>query len=275
MYKQLLILTAGFLLGSLPLLAQQRPLQVDDPKILPSGLIRLQTGFEFFQNQKFSLSGLQGDLKRIGALGYFVGVGPAVEFQVSGALWNKLIIEKRFPAFNSEKLNFTGNSTGSIGDFMLAAKFRLIKESPSTPAISFRFGVELPNASEKKGLSNNQTNFYAWILTAKSFGKFRAIGNLGLAILDNPTSLSAQKDLFTFGAAGIYEAKRHLSLLAEITGRAGPGGAGTDEQCQMRAGARLDFGILRLDLAGMTGLAKQDPKAGLIFGITHEFKPFR
>jgi len=45
---------------------QQRPLKTDDAEILGTGRIRAEFGAEFLQGQRFSLSGLRGDLTRLG-----------------------------------------------------------------------------------------------------------------------------------------------------------------------------------------------------------------
>ncbi|MGI9036193.1 MAG: hypothetical protein ACR2GD_09170, partial [Pyrinomonadaceae bacterium] len=46
--------------------AQQRPLITEDVDILPEGSARLSAGVDFLQDAKFPLSGLKGDLTRVG-----------------------------------------------------------------------------------------------------------------------------------------------------------------------------------------------------------------
>ena len=256
-----------------PLYSQQRPLQTDDPTTLTSGGVRFQLGFEYLQNKTYSLSGLEGDLTRLGVTGLFVGVGPRAEFQVTGTLLNALNIHRRFPAFDTPNLSFDGDSTTSIGDFTLATKFALLDEGRRRPALSFRFGVELPNAGNEKGLGNDQTNFYADILLGKSYGRWRTIANFGLAILGNPTTIGSQKDQFTYGGAVSYGLSKRWTLLGEINGRQGPSGPGTDEQAQLRFGARLHTGNFRWDFAGIAGLRDGDPDSGVVFGASYEFRP--
>src|SRR5213593_2085750 len=76
-----------FLLVSLltsPCLAQQRPLMTDDAQLVPLGRVRAEFGIEFLQGQRYSLSGLEGDLTRLGVAGVHIGVGELAEFQISG-----------------------------------------------------------------------------------------------------------------------------------------------------------------------------------------------
>ena len=270
----LCFLVVGFVLGPPALQAQHRPLQTDDPELLGAGKLRLQVGFELLQDQTFSLSGLEGDLTRLGLLGLFVGAGQHVEFQITGSLLNTFNIERQFQGFLSN-LNLSQNSTNSVGDFTLASKFKLLPERASTPALSFRFGVELPNASNEKGLGNDETNFYASLLLGKSVGRFRSYFNVGLAILGDPTELSAQNDLFTYGVATTYTINPLWTLVAEINGRTGPGGPGTDDQSQFRLGTQLRTGNLRWDLAGVAGFAADDPDSGIVFGVTYELQAFK
>src|SRR5688572_2180446 len=45
---------------------QQRPLRTADLELVPFGSVRVDFGLEFLQKQKYSLSGLEGDLSRLG-----------------------------------------------------------------------------------------------------------------------------------------------------------------------------------------------------------------
>ena len=59
--------TIVFLLAlALAASAQQRPLLTDDVDITPPGSINLGVGVDFFQRARFPLSGIEGDLTRVG-----------------------------------------------------------------------------------------------------------------------------------------------------------------------------------------------------------------
>ena len=72
--------------------AQQRPLLTEDVDIIETGTLRIEAGVDFIQNAKFPLSGLTGDLTRVGVIGINVGLSPNVEFQLDGVLQNYLSI---------------------------------------------------------------------------------------------------------------------------------------------------------------------------------------
>jgi hypothetical protein len=52
--------------SALTTMAQQRPLITDDIDITPAGAIEITAGVDFLQNVKRPLSGLKGDLTRVG-----------------------------------------------------------------------------------------------------------------------------------------------------------------------------------------------------------------
>jgi len=49
--------------------AQQRPLLTEDVDIIPPGSIRIEAGIDFMQGANYSVSGLRGDLTRVGVIG--------------------------------------------------------------------------------------------------------------------------------------------------------------------------------------------------------------
>src|SRR5689334_12548171 len=75
--------------------AQQKPLLTEDVDIIKPGVIRIETGFEFLQDQRFPLSGLRGDLTKLGDTRLSFGLAPNVEFQIEWTLQNFLSIKSR------------------------------------------------------------------------------------------------------------------------------------------------------------------------------------
>src|SRR4030095_3786242 len=82
-----LLLAAAFATG-----AQQRPLLTDDVDITTPGSLDLALGGDFFQDAKFPLSGLEGDLTRVGDIRIRTGLASNVEIQIEGAVQNYLRI---------------------------------------------------------------------------------------------------------------------------------------------------------------------------------------
>src|SRR5688572_21250813 len=89
--------------------AQQRPLLTDDVDITPAGSIEISLGADFFQNAKFPLSGINGDLTRLGDIRLRTGFASNVELQIEGTIQNYVAINSRGPS--AIPLNVSGNST--------------------------------------------------------------------------------------------------------------------------------------------------------------------
>src|SRR6476661_2898752 len=275
--RRLLLIVALLICGNATATAQQRPLVTEDVDIIPPGSIRIEAGLDFMQGAKYTISGINGDLTRVGVIGVSFGMGPNVEFQIEGVAQNYVSINSRGPSAIPLQLAPGANSTNDIGDFRLAAKFKLRNETRRGPSLGFRFGVELPNSNQGRGIGVNQTNAFGSILVGKKFGpdgRFNTFGNLGLAILTAPTQLFSQNDVITYGLAGIYRVNKQFSIAGEVNGRANtrPGGGpkGTESQSEARLGMQVHASGLRFDFAAIKGLTSLTHNSGVTIGVTYD-----
>jgi hypothetical protein len=257
--------------------AQQRPLITEDVDIIPPGTIRIEAGIDFMQGAKYPVSGITGDLTRVGVIGISFGMGPNVEFQIEGVAQNYVSINSRGVSAIPLELLPGVNSTNDTGDFTLAAKFKLRNETRRGPSLGFRFGVQLPNSNESRGIGLNQTNAFGSVLFGKKFGTdglFNTFGNLGIAILTAPTEAFTQNDVFTYGLAGIFRINKQFSVAGEVNGRAntrpGNGPLGTESQAEARLGMQIRASGLRFDFAGIKGLTSFSPNSGFTVGVTYD-----
>ena len=267
------------LLGCVSGRAQQRPLLTEDVDIIPPGSLRIEAGIDFVQNAKFPVSGLTGDLTRVGVIGINIGLSPNVEFQIDGVLQNVLSVNSvTLPS--PIQLGFNPVNTGStndVGDFTLSTKIKLRHETRRGPSLGFRFGVQLPNSNQGRGVGLNQTNAFGSVLFGKKFGRdgrVNAFGNVGIAILTAPTQLFSQNDVLTYGFASIVRLTKHINFAGEINGRAntrpGTGPLGTESQSEARIGMQIKASGLRFDFAGIAGLTDFSPRSGVTFGVTYD-----
>ncbi|MDQ3472820.1 MAG: hypothetical protein M3447_03690 [Acidobacteriota bacterium] len=257
--------------------AQQRPLITEDVDIIPPGTLRIEAGIDFLQGAKYPVSGLTGDLTRVGVIGVNVGLSPNVEFQIEGVAQNFLSINSRGAAAIPLTLAPGVNSVNDTGDFTLATKIKLRAESPHGPSLGFRFGVQLPNSNQSRGIGLNQTNAFGSILVGKKFGhdgRFNTFGNLGIAILTAPTTLFTQNDVITYGLAGIFRVNKQFSVAGEVNGRAntrpGDGPLGTESQAEARLGMQIRASGLRFDFAAIKGLTNFTHNSGVTIGVTYD-----
>lgn len=270
----------------LPVAAQQRPLLTDDIDITPAGTIEIGAGVDFFQNSKFPLSGIKGDLTRLGDIRVRTGLAPNVEMQIEGVLQNFVAINSRTASLIP--LNVNGNSTNDFDDFIVSAKIKMRSETKHLPAIGLKFGYQMPNTDQARGIGTNQINIFTKVIVQKKFGsvlnrvaKFNLFGNIGLGIMTAPINAFTQNDVMLYGVAGIYRVNGRINIVSEINGRqsirSGPAPVGTESVGQFRVGTQIKASSLRFDAAAAFGLTKFSPRTGVIFGVTYQspsiFKP--
>jgi hypothetical protein len=276
--RLLITLLAFTITASWPALAQQRPLITEEVEIIKPGAIRIEFGFDFLQDKDFTLSGLNGDLTRVGVVMLRTGLAPNVELQSGGVLQNYLSINRQFqPSAIPLKLTSAPNSTHGTGDFFMAVKVKLRAEGARTPALGFRFGVELPNSNQERGIGLNQMNFFTTALAAKRIGRFHLVGNLGLGILTAPVDPFAQNDVLLYGLAASYLVNDRLTLVGEVNGRHSTrrnAPRGTESDGEARLGARIRAAGFTWDVAGITGLTRRSARSGITFGVTYQADVF-
>ena len=259
--------------------AQQRPLLTEDVDIIKPGVIRIETGFEFLQDQTFPLSGLRGDLTKFADTRLSFGLSPNVELQIEWTVQNFLSIKERQPTPLELKLGANVKDANDFGDATLWMKIKMRNETRRLPAVGFRFGVQLPNSNETRGIGTNTTNFFAMFTTGKRFAEDRlnVFGNIGLGILQAPLSTFSQNDVLLYGLAGIYKATETVNLVGEVNGRHSTRKQpplGTDDHSEARLGAQFRAFGLRLNAAGVFGLSNNAPKTGLSIGLTYDWEAF-
>ena len=272
-----LVLTT-FLVASGSAAAQDRPLQTSDAEVIAPGTMRAEVGFDFLQDVTFPLSGLRGDMTSVSAVDLRTGIGKIVEIQVQGTIQEFLSIKQQGASFVTLNLP-DSNSTHDIGDFSVWTKILLLSEKGHRPAVAFRFGFQMPNSNQTKGIGNNATNIYSEAILEKHFGNFTAFGDLGIAILTSPNALYSQNDEIIYGGAFRYSLNKRASLVGEVAGlysprKITPALLGTESRGQGRLGVQIMAGGLIWDFAAIAGLTKNDPHTGFTFGVSKDIQLF-
>ena len=257
--------------------AQQRPLRTEDPNLIEPRHVLVEVGFDFFKGAKFPLSGLGGDLSRVGDLSVHIGLSPRVEIQFAASAQNFLDVKAQSPSVVSPQLSRGGTSSSDFGDLSVATKIALLKEKSSGPAVSLLWRVELPTSNEQKGIGTNTTNFFAEFLVGKQFGRLRTFGKLGVGILQSPAELFDQNDVLTYAGATLYRLHKKVNFVAEVSGRKNTRGLAalsTESRSQARYGLQVSWGGVRWDMGGMVGLNRNSPANGILFGVTIDRQVF-
>jgi hypothetical protein len=277
--KRAYLITLLFIFGVTGALSQQRPLLTDDVDITPPGAIEIGAGVDFLQNVKFPLSGLRGDLTRVGDFRFRNGLASNVELQIEGTLQNFLAINSQITP-PPIPLNITGNSTSDFDDFTVSAKVKLRNETKNIPAIGMKFGFQMPNSDQARGIGTNQINIFSKLIVQKRFGRksgktpmANIYGNLGLGIMSAPLASFTQNDVLLYGLAGIFRLNDRINLVTEVNGRhntrSGDAPLGTESVSNFRVGTQIRASGLRFDTAAIFGLTRFSPRTGVTFGVTY------
>ena len=258
----------------------------DDIDITAAGTIEVGAGVDFFQNSTFPLSGIKGDMTRLGDIRVRTGLAPNVEMQIERVLQNFVAINSR-TAFLIP-LSVNGNSTNDFDDFVVSAKIKLRSETKNLPAIGLNFGYQMPNTDQARGIGTNPISIFTKVIVQRKFGrvlnrtaKFNLFGNIGLGIMAAPIIAFTQNDVMLYGVAGIYRVNGRINIVSEINGRhsisSGSAPVGTESVGQFRVGTQIRASSLRFDAAAAFGLTKFSPRTYVIFGVTYQspsiFKP--
>lgn len=254
--------------------AQQRPLVTEDIEIVAPGAVRFELGLDFQQDRNFPLSGLNGDLSRLGVVSLTMGLAPNVEVEYGGVIQNFLSIDRQYrPSAIPLRLTPSTNSTRGFGDFYMATKIKMRSETRRMPAIGSRFGVEMPNSDQSRGIGLNQINLFSTIIAGKTLGRLRLYGNVGLGIYTAPLEQFTQNDMFLYGLAATYRWSDRLTLAGEVQGRANTRRnipRGTESEGVARLGARIRAAGLVWDVSGIRGLNRDDARTGISVGLSYE-----
>jgi hypothetical protein len=264
-------------LAVLPARAQDRPLQTPDAEIVPTGIVRMQGGFDFLQSIDYPLSGLSGDLTSVGVLNFRLGVGSRVEVQLQGTVQNFLQVHSQVAAPVVPTLT-SANATHDVGDFSLWTKLLVLREHRA-PAVAFRFGFEMPNTNQARGIGNNATNVYASLILEKHIGRLKAFGDAGVGILQAPNAQYSQNDELIYGGALAYPLGSRVSIVGGVSGRHSsraltPSLYGTESRAQGRMGLVISGGGFRWDVAAVAGVYPNDPSTGFTFGVSRDLRLF-
>jgi len=280
MLRKLFSTVSLILAAAIVAMAQQRPLITDDIDITPAGAIDIAAGVDFYQNVKFPLSGLKGDLTRVGVIRMRNGFASNVELQIEGVIQN-------FLAINSQTvpgpipLDITGNSTSDFGDLVLSTKVLLRRETHNLPAVGIKFGFQMPTTDQARGIGTNQINIFSKVILQKKFGKrtgrdprANVYGNIGLGIMTAPLANFSQNDVVLYGLAGIFGITDRINIVSEVNGRysartPNTGLLGTESVGEFRVGTQIRASGLRFDTAAVFGLTRFSPRTGITFGVTY------
>ncbi len=106
----------------------------------------------------------------------------------------------------------------------------------------------------------------------------RIVGNIGAAIMSDPTDGNRQNDDLTYGFSLARAITQPAEIVAEINGRwstrSGAPFPGTESRSVLKFGGRFTHGSVRVDAGVFFGLTSYDPSVGFTTGFTYVFDAF-
>ena len=274
-----LVLALSLLAPSAQVLAQQRPLQTEDPETIGAGRVLVEAGLDYNRDTYFPVSGLRGTHVTMPALGVSLGVSSIAEIQVDWGIYQKLTITERVPgAPLARLLQLDGTSTDDFGDIRIGAKVRLLSETSRRPAMGSWFSTRLPNAGNESGLGKDVQDFASAITIGKTVQSVRVVANVGLLMIGKPTEAAAQDDLLIYSLSVARAISPRAEVVGEFAGRANFANIvtpGAEDRGLLRFGARYTVSSVRLDAGMLVGLTPRDPEIGVSGGVTWVFDAFK
>ena len=273
------LLTLALLGCALPALAQQRPLQTEDPETIGSGRVLIETGIDYDRDTFLPVSGLRGNLLTMPEFGVSLGVSSIAEIQIDWGIYQKLrITEQVAGAPLAHLVQTDGESTDDFGDIHIGAKVRLLSETAGRPAIGSWFSTRLPNAGNESGLGKDVQDFASALTIGKTIQSVRVVANIGLLMIGRPTEAVAQDDLLIYSLSVARAISPAAEVVGEFAGRANFANIvtpGAEDRGLLRFGARYTTSGVRFDGGILVGLTPRDPELGFSAGLTWVFDAFK
>jgi hypothetical protein len=274
-----IILVLALLCCSAPALAQQRPLQTEDPETIGAGRVLIEAGIVHDRDVYLPVSGLRGNLTLLPDFGVSLGVSSIAEIQVDWAPYQKMSITDQVPgAPLAHVLQLDGDTTDDFGDIHIGAKVRLVGEAPGRPSIGTWFSTRLPNAGNESGLGKDVQDFASAVTIGKTIQSVRVVANVGLLMIGKPTEAAAQDDLLIYSLSVARAISPAAEIVGEFVGRANFANIitpGAEDRGLLRFGARYTVNGVRLDAGLLLGLSPRDPEIGFSGGFTWVFDAFK
>jgi hypothetical protein len=255
--------------------AQPRPLPIATVEGAGAGNVTLETSVDYTRDAFYTLSGLGGDLRRLGLIRIDVGLSSIADFELSGGLRDHLSIKVRVPAALSGLLQLSDpTSTSAFDDIVVATKIRLRAERPEAPGFAVRFGTRLPNAKHSSGLGQDTTDFYSSLIIGQPISRAHIAGNAGFGALGDPLRGDRRVGSFLYGVMIRGPIASRVTLVAGVDGRTGPMEPGLESRAIARAGIEWTRGPVRVELDGTRGLTVPDGHLGAVFTVGYAFHAF-
>jgi len=280
------VLAAGLLVAALLLPRPARAQLRRDPLVREAagaraGELLLGAGVGWETGSRFPLSGLRGDLLRLGTLTAAYAVADGVVIEVRGDAWRVLEIDGRGPSHVPLEPGVGDGTTADAGDFRISTVARLLGRARG-PSAGVDVAVKLPNSRETRGIGLNTTDFEGSVFGSWGAPRLRATGEIGIGILTAPLRTFVQDDVLLYAAEVVWspaDPRRGGSALRLSLGASGRLNTrnvvpvGLEDRGRARAGLEWGRGGWALDGSVAAGYGPLGPDLALALGLARRFGP--
>ncbi|HWP58868.1 MAG TPA: transporter [Candidatus Acidoferrales bacterium] len=227
-----------------------RPLVVDDAPTVPRGNLEIELGVSYAAAAHSTRE--QG----LPVIGIAYGVFERLEAGI---------------ALQRVKNDSRGSApVEGFEDLHLAAKYNLIEERATFPALSLALDIKAPTASRRKGLSSGRWDESFLFIATKSFAPLVFHLNAGYVIVDSPPG-GKLKNIIRGGFAFEWPFRERWVLVGEIFGSSRPA-AGEPNEAAFQVGFRYLLNpAFVLDAAGGRSLRSTGAEFQITSGFTWLF----
>lgn len=243
-----------------------------------AGELLLGAGAGWEPGSSFPLSGLRGDLLRLGTLTAAYAVADGVVLEVRGDAWRVLDIDGRGPSHVPLEPGVDDGTTADAGDFRIATVARLLGRARGLSA-GVDVAVKLPNSKETRGIGLNTTDFEGSVFGSWGSPRLRATAELGIGILTAPLRTFVQDDVLLYAAEVVWSPGGGGSSLRLSLGAAGRLNTrnvvpvGLEDRGRVRAGLEWGRGGWALDGSVGAGYGPLGPDLALALGLARRLGP--
>jgi len=235
--------------------ANLMPLGVQDAQLLRENQAEIRFGMSYTEDVT-NLFRPQQDrsVAETPSLTMNIGLGNRVEGQIGYSL---LVVDTS-----------SSDSDLGSGDMTLGVKIRFLEEQMSLPALALRITTKLPLADDKKDFGTNQADILIDTLATRNYQSFSLYGNLGIAILGDPTGSQDEKLRYALGIRYPLQPGA-VDLLAAVEGM--DLGSSLNDRGAAVAGVQFHFGNSTLDFGGSLGYRSRSEDWSLRAGLSSRF----
>ncbi|MFW6193814.1 MAG: hypothetical protein ACOC83_10050 [Gemmatimonadota bacterium] len=225
---------------------------------------------------RFPLSGLSGDLARLGAATVSYSFAPGAVLHLEGDVVRVLDVEARGPSRVPLDPDVDDGVTSDAGEVRVGTLVRLLGDARGLSG-GLHLRVKLPSSDERKGIGTNATDVAGSAFASWARGGLRLTGDVGVAILEAPTEAFVQNDVVVYAVEALYRpdgAPAGVALSAR--GRAATRAfvpPGTEDRGRARLRGELGMGPWRVDAGVTAGYAGTSPDWGVEAGVARVLEP--